>query len=315
LADKYGDLNAKSMVLMNQAWEVPELGAPPANPKARIGWTASGGHLEDAQELAQLLAQAKAANPGLFEAFTLCLMTTPRNAQAFEAQGLVFEHTQTGSFEHYMAFISTLDGGLAHLGAGDFAQGRSDGKYIEYASRGVPVICHDSGTYAHTIRHMANGLLYRNASDFVAALGALVQKPGLRQHLRGQAHRNLVEHRNHAVAAQDRYAFYEGLVQGSQGSPVAAQRSPFAVPGFTSLEDPIEQALREVMDEHNQEPQPETIRRYFQLSQSAPTAWKVWERFEDLYRTLGLEEHLELLSQRAAESKEAALTRAFQQAA
>ena len=70
LAEKYAYLNPNQVVFMNQAWVIPQLGPPPRNEKARIGWTASGGHLEDARELAQLLARAKQEDPALFEGFT-----------------------------------------------------------------------------------------------------------------------------------------------------------------------------------------------------------------------------------------------------
>lgn len=315
LADKYAYLNPNQVVFMNQAWEVPALPTPPKNAKPRIGWTASGGHLDDAQALAQLLAQAKSANPALFTQFDLCLMTTPNNARAFEEAGLQFELTPTGSFEQYMGFVSTLDAGLAHLGNDDFAQGRSDGKYIEYASRGVPALCHNSGTYQKTVRHMANGMLYNNASEFAQGLAVLVHDPNLRKHLRTQAHKNLSGDRNHQVAAQDRFDFYQDLVFQSAQSELADRRSPFAQAGFVSLEDPIESPLREVMQVHNQSPKPEILQDYYRLSQQAPGSWMLWERFGALYQSLGLEEHLAVIQTRASESKSAALDRAFKLAA
>jgi len=315
LASKYAYLNPNQVVFMNQAWDVPTLQPLPQNSKPRIGWTASGGHLDDAFDLAQLLAKAKIANPSLFDRFTLCLMTTPKNASAFTQAGLDFELTQTGSFDQYMNFVSTLDGGLAHLSMDDFAQGRSDGKYIEYASRGVPSICHNSGTYQHTVRHLANGLLYENGAEFAQALAKLVNDPNLRKHLRTQAHRNIIGDRNHTVAAQDRFNFYKELVSKSAQSELAGQRSPFAQQGFTSLEDPIESPLRQIMEIHNQGAQPETLKDYYRLTQQAPSSWKLWERFEELYRTLGLDEHLVGIQTRAIESKSAALDRAFKLAA
>jgi glycosyltransferase involved in cell wall biosynthesis len=315
LAEKYGYLNAKQVVFMNQAWEVPALSNRPENTRPRIGWTASGGHLDDARALAQLLAQAKSANPGLFDRFVLCLMTTPKNASAFEDAGLQFELTPTGNFEQYMDFVGSLDAGLAHLGSDDFAQGRSDGKYIEYASRGVPALCHNSGTFQHTVRHMANGMLYANASEFAQSLSQLVQDPKLRQHLRSQAHRNLKGDRNHELAAQDRFDFYQDLVFQSADSERADHGSPFAQSGFISMEDPIESPLRKVMQIHNQGPKPETLQEYFQLSQQAPGSWMLWERFGALYQSLGLEEHLAAIQSRAVESKSAALDRAFKLAA
>jgi len=315
LAEKYAYLNDNQAVFMNQAWTVPNLHAPPQNKAVRVGWTASGGHLADAQDLARLLAHAKARDPQLFQDFTLCLMTTPRNAQAFTDAGLAFEHTPTGSFEHYMQFISGLDAGLAHLTPDAFAQGRSDGKYIEYASRGVPAICHASGTYASTIRHGANGLLYTDEKSFRSALSNIVRVPEIREHIRNQAHTDIKQSRNHRTAAMERFNFYRELVEQSQDSPFSQSISPFAQQGFHSLEHSYEQEFFAAMNEHNQGPQPATIQRYHRLSQQEPSAWKVWERFAALYRRLGLHEHLELLESRCEEAKQTALERAFERAA
>jgi hypothetical protein len=69
------------------------------------------------------------------------------------------------------------------------------------------------------------------------------------------------------------------------------------------------------MEIHNQGAQPETLKDYYRLTQQAPSSWKLWERFEELYRTLGLDEHLVGIQTRAIESKSAALDRAFKLAA
>jgi hypothetical protein len=143
----------------------------------------------------------------------------------------------------------------------------------------------------------------------------LVHDPKLRQHLRTQAHKNLSGDRNHQVAAQDRFDFYQDLVFQSAQSELADRRSPFAQAGFVSLEDPIESPLREVMQVHNQSPKPEILQDYYRLSQQAPGSWMLWERFGALYQSLGLEEHLAVIQTRASESKSAALDRAFKLAA
>lgn len=308
LQKKYGHLNACHTVFMNQAWELTPLPAMANNALPRIGWTASGGHFHDGLELARLFHGALEAYPGLSKEFTLCLMTTSRIAQVFRDQGLDIEHTPSGSFEAYEAFIHSLDAGVAHLQIDDFAQGRSDGKYIEYASHGVPILCHRSGTFQHTIRHLANGLLYRSPEEFQRSLVALIRDSKLRSHLRHQAHRDLHTTRNHSAAAHHRLSFYRRML------PTLGRDTPNA-PQFLHQIHPMEERLYALMVEQNQNPSPKTLQGLFELAKTYPGAWRVWERSEALYRRLGLTEHLEVVSRRAKDAKKAAQQRALRTAA
>ncbi|MEC7242835.1 MAG: hypothetical protein VXW32_16495 [Myxococcota bacterium] len=308
LQEKYGHLNDCHAVFMNQAWTTPVLQSKPRNEQPRIGWTASGGHLHDAMELARLFRYALDTHPSLQNEFSLCLMTTDRIAQVFRDHHLLIEHTPSGSFESYERFVGTLDAGIAHLQIDDFAQGRSDGKYIEYASHGVPILCHRSGTFQHTVRHLANGLVYRTAEEFGKGLSALVRDPRLRDHLRTQAHRDLVTTRNHAKAAEHRLSFYRRL------HPTLGDQHG-ASPQFHHWIHPIEDRLYRLMVEHNQNPLPSTLQGLLQLSKEYPDAWRVWERLRALYQLFGLTEHEELLDSKAEMTKRSAVERAYRLAA
>lgn len=311
LSEKYAALNERRVVFMNQAWEIPVLEPITHNERCKIGWTASAGHIVDASALGKLLAEAKRRDPGLFEEFTLGLMTSEQNAQAIANEGVDFERTPTGDFKAYMNFINTLDGGLAHLTEDDFSQGRSDGKYIEYASAGVPAICHRSGTFAHTIRHGENGLVYENASEFHAALSDMVRRPKLREQLRNQAHQDLVERRNHRVAAQHRYEFYGQLVSETSQGPLASFSSPFAEEGFHHMIHSVEGDLLATMEEHKAQPSGATLKNYHRLTTEVPGSWKVWELFLAIYTGFGLTDHEAYLRRTAQKTKEEALKRAF----
>lgn len=311
LARKYAGLGGRRAVFMNHAWELPDLREFCPSARCRIGWTGSAGHIEDARDLGRMLAKARQTDPELFDSFTLAVMTTRQNADAIRSAGVAVDHTPSGSFSAYMRFIQSLDAGLAHLTDEDFAQGRSDGKYIEYATAGVPALCHRSGTYAHTIRHGENGLLYLDADELREGLSLLVRNPERRRALRESAHEDIRHQRNHLVAASQRYDFYRSLVEDGASSSHAPTRSPYAREGFHHMIHPIEEELVATMEEHKLRPSGKTIQRYHQLSQRAPESWKVWERFLALYEACGLTQSLDVLRQQAARTKEEAVRRAL----
>jgi len=317
LAEKYADLSSRRMVFMNEAWEVEALETRALFSRRQVGWTASAGHVDDAKELAALMAAARTASgPGAdwYQALDFSLMTTPRNASFFEEHKVAFTRTPTGGWEEYLAFVEGLEVGLAMLGDTDFAQGRSDGKYIEYAMRGVAALCPRAGTFAHTIRHGDNGLLYGNQQEFVEGLRALTTEDELLLRIRNGAHRDLSENRNHAAGARRRFAFYGALVQDTAQGEWADSRSPL-VAGQDNVEvvAPIEEELMSLMREHNTNPTGRTLQRYQSLAQKYPRSYRVWERFSALYEQFGLTDHRSMLQAEAVRRRQDAFEEAFRE--
>ena len=317
LAEKYKRLSGQRAVFMNEVWEVgPLADCRPATPRG-VGWTGSAGHVDDAERLAGLLQHASGVwgSASLFDQMRFSVMTSSRIAQCFTSRGVPVSHTPMGSWEEYLQFIGGIQVGLAILGETDFAQGRSDGKYIEYASCGVAALCHESGTFAHTIRHGENGLLYANEQEFVEGLRGLVTNDDLLMRIRAGAHQDLMERRNHKAAASRRLDFYGQLVESTQSSPLAHSRSPLkASPGEVEVIHAIEAELMSVMREHNLRPTGKTLQRYHHLTKQAPDCYRIWERFAALYAQLGLTDQTARLAQRVERTKAAALSAALQPA-
>jgi len=317
LEQKYAALSSRRVVFMNEAWEVGELQPRIMGGRRRVGWTASAGHLDDAKELSILMStacQGSADGAGVdwFREVDFSLMTTPRNAAFFRERGVAFTRTPTGSWEDYLCFVEELEVGLAMLGTTDFAQGRSDGKYIEYAMRGVAALCPRSGTFAHTIRHGDNGLLYGSQEEFVHGLRSLVLDEEFLSRIRQGAHRDLVENRNHAAGAKRRLEFYRALVEDTSQSAWAESRSPLTgCQATVEVIDPIEEELTRLMREHNTNPTGRTLQHYQVLAQQYPRSYRVWERFAALYVQLGLTEHRTMLQAEARRRREDALSAAF----
>jgi hypothetical protein len=88
----------------------------------------------------------------------LRLICVPLIARLFDGRGLRTELHPTGDFASYLGFLSGLDVGSACIGDDRFSLGRSDGKFIEMASRGVVCVASDLGEYRHAIDDGRAGL-------------------------------------------------------------------------------------------------------------------------------------------------------------
>ena len=292
LAEKFGHLNTRHTVFMNQAWQVPtgtmarQHGGPPV-----LGWAASGGHLEDAKELAALLKAVFAKQPKLRQ--PIHLMMADDLAACFRAEGIEVVHRQPGPFADYLDFISGIDVGLAHLLDEDFANGRSDGKYLEYGSQGVVAICKEGGTFRHTIRHGDNGFLYTGVDDLAAILQRIHEEPSLVEDVRARALADLRDTRNHRVAAQARLDWYRGFVPG-----LGAEAQ-----GFVHAEDPVEALFFNLLTAHSQGPvkhAQELSKGYLKIAKAHPDFHRPWNLLGDLMGRLGGEEKRAKLQGHAA---------------
>jgi hypothetical protein len=321
LARKYGHLNPVHRVFHNQAWDLP--GEPRAIDPAstatlRVGWAGMAGHYEDCEDLAEFLAPSfgkRASKPFNTKHISLTLMTTPRIAQALSNAKLTFSWQPTGSMLDYCRFLDGIDVGIAHSSNNDFSLSRSDGKFIEYATRGVVPVCSKRGTYAETIRHDETGVLYASPAQLRAELSRLKEAPELRRRLSATVQDELRRSRNHHVAALNRLEFYQAVVaRAARDFPNAPRQvSRFApAQGFSQLVHETEEALQSaMMQDRNDSASPELLQTYWQLAQRAPDFYRIWERMLEVYRQLGLTENLPALQKRAKETKDKAFERAF----
>lgn len=321
LARKYGHLNPVHRVFHNQAWDLP--GEPRAIDAAstaplRVGWAGMAGHYEDCADLAEFLAPSfgkRASKPFQAKHVSLTLMTTPRIAEALSNAKLTFRWQATGSMLDYGRFLDGIDVGIAHSSNNDFSLSRSDGKFIEYASRGVVPVCSRRGTYAETVRHDETGVLYGSPSQLRAELSRLKEAPLSRQRLSASVQDELRRSRNHRVAALARLEFYQAVVErAAREHPHAPQRPSRLAParGFAQQIHEIEDDLQSALMQHrNESASPELLQTYWQLAQRAPDFYRIWERLLEVYGALGLTENLHVLQKRALHTRAVAFERAF----
>lgn len=317
LARKFGDLNPVHTVLHNQAWQVPELTSPRSPAPLAVGWAGSNGHLEDTASLCEVLSES--FRPGAHRRFQshqmgLEIMTSDRIAETMADAGLQFSRRQTGPMNAYWQFLESLDVGLAHVSQAEFALGRSDGKFIEYASRGVVSVCSRRGTYADTVQDGETGFCFSTAQELNHILRTLHQNRSTLQRVRHNAHAHLKRTRNHTAAASKRAAFYRTVAAKAAHGQANDNcgRSPLApAEGFVEPSDELEVAFLMAALQQNQGQAAEALAGYVALTKKQPESYRVWDALTGLYRQLGLTDNLPLLERTARDTKARAFERAF----
>jgi glycosyltransferase involved in cell wall biosynthesis len=78
---------------------------------------------------------------------------------------------------------------------------------FEAMACGLPVVCHQHGGYAESIRHGENGFLFETTEQARVLLQCLAADPALRARIGAEA-RNTVERMYSEVAQEDRLSFY-----------------------------------------------------------------------------------------------------------
>jgi tetratricopeptide (TPR) repeat protein len=187
-----------------------------------VGWGGSIGHLEDMKQIAPFLTEWLRRNADV----RFMLMGDEQFIPLFSGVSPEqFEFVPSGSLQEYYSFLKNLDVGIAPLSDHPFNSSRSDGKFIEYASRGVVPVCADSPAYNQSVCNGDTGFLFRSTSELIQQLDALRQNPELRQCVSAAAFRYVNEHRTENVGARRRYAFYRSLVKSGDEAGVLTSES------------------------------------------------------------------------------------------
>jgi len=291
LQQKYQDLNPTHTVFPNQLISVPGL-KPSKKRKPALGWAGSIGHFDDAKRLAGALSRWP-----LKHQVQLHIMAAPEIIQLFHDARLDVQASPTGDMSAYLDFLKKLDIGLAVATTDDFSSGRSDGKFIEYASRGVVAICSDGPPYADSIDNGETGFLFGNDAEMLDTLTRLMEDAELRRRIRRQAHQYIRTNRTHAKAAADRFSFYAQLVD-SQGS-LSATDNAIVAAGYKEIIADIEPSFVQAMLMHREGRIPEAIQIYTRLAEQAPDFYLLWERMGQACTAIGAREQADSCNERA----------------
>jgi hypothetical protein len=296
LQQRYHTLNARTYVAMNQLESVPAL--PSLSPQRLsspvLGWAGSVGHRDDARELAQHLKTWLAARPdGAAPLAPLRIMAAESLRSVFRDAGLDCEFVDPGSFDEYLRFLRSIDIGLASVAPTDFARGRSDGKYLEYASQGVVCVASAIGEYVRSIRSGHNGFLFADRQQFCAALDALVDQPALRLAVREQAHAQVADQRLHRVAVRDKLSAYRQALPGRWQTALREHSGGSLV----SLIDGCEADWVRATRLHGQGQLPQALAIYLNLLPRCPAFHELWLRSAQIAQAMGARDDAEVFRQ------------------
>ncbi len=276
---KYQNLNPTHTVFPNQLLSVPGL-KPPKKRKPTIGWAGSIGHFDDAKRLAGTLSRWP-----LKHQVQLHIMAAPEIIQLFHDARLDVRASPTGDMSVYLDFLKKIDIGLAVANTDDFSGGRSDGKFIEYASRGVVAVCSDGPPYADSINNGETGFLFGNEAEMQGILTRLIENAELRKRIRRQAHQYIRANRTHARAAADRFSFYTQLIE-SQETPSATNTETVAAEYREIISD-IEPSFVQAMLMHRYCRVSAATEIYTRLAEQAEDFYLLWERMGQACSALG----------------------------
>jgi tetratricopeptide (TPR) repeat protein len=183
LAQLFGHLNSRLLVLPNALDVVRPLPSQRLGPKPRLGWAGSSGHRPDLIAVMPALRQLM----GQHAALTLCIMAPAdlHDLFAWVPKNRLDLRPST-HLDGYLDFIATWDVGVAPLTDIPFNRGRSDVKFLEYASMGVPVVA-SAGPAYHTLEDGKTGLLAQTPEAFVGQVSRLLTDGSLHAAMRAQA--------------------------------------------------------------------------------------------------------------------------------
>lgn len=246
LVERWKRLTDRPVVAFaNHLESVPPLPPPATDRPLTIGWGGSPGHFADWMAVAPVLERWLARRPDV----RLAVMTNElaRDFVRVDPARLVFR--PFGSLDDWLDFIGTLDIGLAPLLPTEYNRCRSDVKFLEYASRGVPGIYRDLEPYRDSVVHGETGLTYRTDDELLACLDALADDASLRTRIRRQAHEAISRDRMIHDRISERLRFYQSLGARADGAlDTALLEEGVRDDRYVRLEaGPAEQVLRDAL--------------------------------------------------------------------
>lgn len=207
LARRWQPYGRQVAVFRNQLSEIPPLVPCPQRPLT-IGWGGSPGHFADWYEVTPLVQRWLEAHPDVHVA----VMTNEFAKPFLQLPTNRYHFTPFGSLAAYVQFLPRLDIGLAPLLPTDYNRGRSDVKFLEYASHGVAGVYADLEPYRDSVRPGETGLMYRTGAELLHCLDRLAGDVELRRRIRAQAHEYACRERRVMDHIGERLEFYRGLL-------------------------------------------------------------------------------------------------------
>jgi glycosyltransferase involved in cell wall biosynthesis len=219
LADHFRIHNGQIGVFPNHIARLPPPRSPRGDAELVVGWGGSAGHLEDIERVAPILVGWLARHP---EA-RLAIMADPYYATLFTgAPPERVRFVRAGALAEYLAFVRTLDVGLAPLLPTEYNRCRSDVKFLEYAAHGAVAVVQRLDPYAATVRDGETGFLFDDDAQLAAVLDRLAASVELRARVAAAAYDYVRRARLLDQHVRERVEFYD---LHRRRAPPADQRS------------------------------------------------------------------------------------------
>jgi len=184
LAEKWRSMGARKVeVFPNQLVHLRPLSEIVERPFT-VGWAGSPGHFADLYHVAPYLQNWLNAHPDTH----LAIMTNELAREFFHLDPSRFHFKPFGSIESYLDFLGAIDVGIAPLLPTQYNKGRSDIKFLEYASCGVAGIYQNLEPYRTMVKEGDTGLLFNTPEELINQLDRLYQDTKLRLYIRDQAY-------------------------------------------------------------------------------------------------------------------------------
>jgi tetratricopeptide (TPR) repeat protein len=287
LAARFGALNGRRAVFPSQLWDAPERPAPRSHAPGRvvIGWGGSLAHEDDLRAVAPALRGVLERHPEV----DLAVMGDAALAGALaELPPERLKLSPPGSDADYARFLEGVDVGLAPLLPTEFNRCRDDGRYLEYAARGVLAVCADLEPYRGAVRPGHTGFLFRDGGELETILERALVEADLRAATTAAAAREVGAERLERRHVGNRLAFYLetanrlGLSRAPRSTATAAQEAlgaldtPPAFPGsrYVALAGSAAEALLHLGVQERRAGHLDEARRCFtEARRAAPRAY------------------------------------------
>lgn len=172
-----------------------------------VGWAGSPGHFADLYHVAPHLQNWLDAHPDAH----LAIMTNELAREFFRLDSSRFHFKPFGSIESYLDFLGSIDVGIAPLLPTKYNKGRSDVKFLEYASCGVAGIYQNLEPYQNIVKDGETGLFFNNPEELISQLDRLYQDRKLRLKIRDQAYDFVIKQRKMEDHIRSRVEWYQSV--------------------------------------------------------------------------------------------------------
>lgn len=173
LADVVSEHNPNVFVLPNCIDAAMTKHDRPRTADTTVGWAGGSSHGDDFRSVQNDLKSFFRRNPQVDTHFVGMNYGSAVGRPDTRFTGWV------GNLVDYMRNLD-FDIGIAPLAYNVFNRSKSDLKFLEYASLGMPVIASDFGPYSTTIEHGATGMLVKYPHEWAKFLRQLTQDEAMR---------------------------------------------------------------------------------------------------------------------------------------